>query len=163
MTLIDEEIAASGAAYTLTNATADDVPALVALLKDDPIGAQRERDDLESYLRAFEAIAGDAAHTLVAVRDCDGTVVATLQLTLLPGLARGGATRMQVEGVRVASSLRGQGLGTALMEWAISHARRVGADVVQLTSDQERLEAHAFYQRMGFVPSHVGFKLVLDA
>ena len=161
MTHMDAELTADGAVFRVTTATADDVPRIVELLRDDPIGAQREGEDLAPYLRAFAAIDRDPAHTLVAVRDGQDRVVASLQLTLLPGLSRGGATRMQVEGVRVASSLRGSGLGTALMEWVVTHAQRMGADLVQLTTDQERLEAQAFYQRIGFTPSHLGMKLSL--
>lgn len=160
MTEVLGEITA-GAVFRVTRARAADVPRLVELLKDDPIGSQREGDDPAPYERAFAAIDADRAHCLVAVRDDADRVVATLQLTMLPGLARGGATRLQVEGVRVDGSLRGSGLGTALMEWVVAHARRQGADLVQLTTDQERLEAQAFYQSIGFSPSHLGMKLSL--
>ena len=84
-----------------------------------------------------------------------------MQLTLIPGLARGGATRMQVEAVRVAESVRGHGLGSAMMRWAIEDARARGAALVQLTSDSRREDAHRFYDRLGFAASHVGLKLFL--
>lgn len=91
----------------------EDVPAIVRLLADDPLGAQREDlGDLTAYLSAFERIDADPAHELVVLDD-DGTVVGTLQLTLLPGLSRRGVTRAQVEGVRVASTHRGRRLGFA--------------------------------------------------
>ena len=89
------------------------------------------------------------------------TVVATLQLTVIPGLARMGATRLLVEAVRVDERLRGNGLGSAMMEWAIAEGRRRGAALVQLTSDRSRDAAHRFYERLGFTASHVGFKLML--
>ncbi len=114
------------------------------------------------YLAAFRAIDVDPAHLLCVVDSPEGSVVGTMQLTLLPGLARGGATRMQVEAVRVDESLRGKGLGSAMMRWAIGEARRRGATLVQLTSDNSRLDAHRFYVRLGFVQSHAGFKLLLD-
>ena len=84
-----------------------------------------------------------------------------MQLTLIPGLARGGAARMQVEAVRVRDSARGHGLGSAMMHWAIQEARSRGAALVQLTSDTRREDAHRFYERLGFTASHVGFKLFL--
>lgn len=96
---------------------------------------------------------------MVAVRD--ETIVGTLQLTLIPGLSRRGATRAQIEAVRVAGGERGSGLGTALLEWAIEESRRLGADLVQLTSDAGRVEAHRFYEQLGFTPTHLGFKLEL--
>jgi ribosomal protein S18 acetylase RimI-like enzyme len=146
----------------IRRATAEDVPAIVALLADDELGARRESpDDLAPYLRAFEAV--DAAgHELLAVAERDGEVVGTLQLTVLRGLSRAGATRAQVEGVRVASSARGQGLGEELMRWAIEEARARDCVVVQFTSDKTRVDAHRFYRRLGFAQSHEGFKLALS-
>lgn len=142
-------------------ATREDVPAMIALLTDDPLGATREtRGDEAAYLKAFEAIDVDPAHELVVLED-DGEVIGTLQLTLLPGLSRGGALRAQIEAVRITSSRRGQGLGEGLFQWAIDESRRRGAVLVQLTTDASREGARRFYERLGFVPSHVGMKLLL--
>ena len=99
-------------------ATREDVPAIVALLVDDPLGATREAEgEHAAYLTAFERIDADPAHELVVLED-DGEVIGTLQLTLLPGLSRGGALRAQIEAVRIASGRRGQGLGEGLFQWA---------------------------------------------
>ncbi|WP_330282862.1 GNAT family N-acetyltransferase [Streptomyces sp. NBC_00588] len=142
-------------------ATADDLPAIVAMLADDPLGAQRESpDDLTPYLTAWERLVSDPnQHVVVAVRE--GRVVGTLQLTVIPGLSRRGATRSIIEGVRVHADERGSGLGTRFMEWAIDESRRQGCQLVQLTSDASRTDAHRFYERLGFTASHVGFKLQL--
>ncbi|OZC79401.1 GNAT family N-acetyltransferase [Rhodococcus sp. 06-462-5] len=86
-------------------------------------------------------------------------VVGTLQLTVIPGLARGGALRAQIEAVRVDARWRGRGLGGALIGWAIAEAERRGCALVQLTSDVSRTDAHRFYTRLGFVDSHVGYKM----
>lgn len=88
-------------------------------------------------------------------------VVATLQLSLIPSLARRGALRAQVEGVRVSSALRGRGIGAKLMRWAVEEARERECDLVQLTSDRRRPAAHRFYERLGFQRTHAGFKLDL--
>ena len=142
-------------------ATTDDVSAIVALLADDPLGAQRESpDNLTPYLAALERLTSDPnQHLVVAVRE--GRIVGTLQLTVIPGLSRRGATRSVVEGVRVHADERGSGLGTRLMEWAIEESRRQDCRLVQLTSDNTRTDAHRFYERLGFTASHVGFKLQL--
>ncbi|WP_076259651.1 GNAT family N-acetyltransferase [Intrasporangium flavum] len=138
-----------------------DVPAIVGLLADDVLGAARETpEDLTPYEAAFDRVAADRGQHLV-VAERDGRVVGTLQLTVQPGLSRQGATRTIVEGVRVASSERGSGLGTQLVEWAVEESRRLGCTLVQLTSDATRLDAHRFYERLGFEKSHVGFKKVL--
>ena len=148
----------------LRRAVAADLPELVALLAADQLGASRDgvRDeaDLTAYERAFRTIDADPAHLLLAAERA-GTVVATMQLSFLPGLARRGALRAQIEAVRVADSTRGSGLGGAMMRWAIDEARRRGCALVQLTSDKTRTDAHRFYERLGFVASHEGMKLKL--
>ncbi|MEV5104283.1 GNAT family N-acetyltransferase [Streptomyces massasporeus] len=142
-------------------AVADDVPAIVAMLADDPLGAQRESpDDLAPYLSALERLSADPNQRLV-VAFREGRVVGTLQLTIAPGLSRRGATRSIVEGVRIHADERGSGLGTELIEWAIEESRGQGCQLVQLTSDKTRTDAHRFYERLGFTASHTGFKLQL--
>jgi GNAT superfamily N-acetyltransferase len=143
-------------------ATADDVPAIIAMLVDDKLGSTRETpDDMAPYLDAFREIDEDPRqHQIVVERD--GRLVGTLQLTVIPGLSQQGMTRALVEAVRIDKSERGKGLGTALMHWVIQEARRLGCRQVQLTSNNARPDAHRFYERLGFTPSHVGFKLKLD-
>ncbi|WP_329253635.1 GNAT family N-acetyltransferase [Streptomyces sp. NBC_01478] len=142
-------------------AVTKDVPTIVGMLADDPLGAQRESpDDLTPYLAALDRLTVDPnQHLVVAVRE--GRVVGTLQLTVIPGLSRKGATRSIIEAVRVHADERGSGLGTQLIEWAIAESRRQGCQLVQLTSDVTRTDAHRFYERLGFTASHVGFKLPL--
>lgn len=147
--------------FSVEPATRDDVPAIVALLSDDVLGAGREPSDLAPYLTAFDAADADRAHPLVAARDEAGAVVATMQLTLLPGLARSATTRLQIEAVRTASSTRGLGLGAALFEWAHHWGAERGAGLAQLTTDRSRTDAHRFYDRLGYSPSHIGYKLTL--
>ncbi|MFI8874902.1 GNAT family N-acetyltransferase [Streptomyces sp. NPDC055243] len=142
-------------------AVADDIPAIVEMLADDPLGSTRESpDDLTPYLTAYERLAADPnQHLVVAVRE--GRVVGTLQLTIVPGLSRKGATRSIIEGVRVHADARGSGLGTRFIEWAVDESRRQDCQLVQLTSDGTRTDARRFYERLGFTASHVGFKLQL--
>ncbi|WP_181777232.1 GNAT family N-acetyltransferase [Amycolatopsis pittospori] len=137
----------------------EDVEAIVGMLADDQIGSTRDSaDDLTPYLQAFEDIDADPAQLLVVADDA-GEAVGTLQLTIIPGLARKGALRGQIEAVRVRASHRGSGLGGELMAWAIDESRRRGCALVQLTSDVKRVDAHRFYERLGFEASHTGFKL----
>ncbi|MEU5899820.1 MULTISPECIES: GNAT family N-acetyltransferase [Streptomyces] len=142
-------------------AVAADLPAIVGMLADDPLGATRESpDDLTPYVTAFERLDGDPNQHLV-VAEREGRVVGTLQLTIVPGLSRKGATRSIIEGVRVHADERGSGLGTRFIEWAIAESRRQNCQLVQLTSDVTRTDAHRFYERLGFQASHVGFKMPL--
>jgi GNAT superfamily N-acetyltransferase len=147
--------------FEIRAATVDDLPSIVGMLADDPLGAQRESpDDLGPYLAALERIDADSnQYLIVAARE--GRVLGTLQLTIVPGLSRRGATRSIIEGVRIHADERGSGLGTLIIEWAIDTSRRRGCQLVQLTSDNSRTDAHRFYERLGFAASHVGFKMPL--
>ena len=151
------------ATITIRRASLDDLPAIIGMLADDPIGATREivstpPDD--AYLRAFADIDGDPFNELVVAEDA-GAVVGCLQLTLIPGMARTGMPRAQIEAVRVALSHRDRGLGRHLFRWAIERARERGAGLVQLTTDKARPDAHRFYRSLGFAASHEGMKLML--
>lgn len=157
----EAEVLVGGRRYRIERAVEDDLPALVALIGDDPVGGPRESDELAPYAAAYARIDGDPAHLLVAVRDETEAVVGTMQLTLMPSLARGGVLRLQIEAVHVARSVQGRGLGSAMMRWALSYGREHGAGLAQLTSDKRRADAHRFYERLGFVATHEGMKLPL--
>ena len=148
-----------GGVVDIRRATAEDVPAIVTMLADDPLGARRERPGDPSYAEAFKEIDADPRQLLVVAADGDD-VVGTMQLTFIPGLSRLGSTRALIEAVRVRSDQRGNGLGAQLIRWAVETARTQGAAMVQLTTDASRKDAHRFYERLGFVASHVGMKLI---
>ncbi|WP_019925812.1 GNAT family N-acetyltransferase [Nocardia sp. BMG111209] len=147
--------------YRVQRAERTDVPALVELLSDDEIGRTREGFDIARYEEAYDAVTRDPSHYLAVVRDEADRIVGTMQLTIIPGLSRGGATRLQIEGVRVAAAERSRGIGTAMLEWAHDHGRHRGATLAQVTTDRARERAHAFYARLGYDNSHVGLKRAL--
>lgn len=144
-------------------AVPDDVPAIVALLADDVLGAARERlDDPAPYAAAFAAVDADPNQLLVVgCSEPGGAVVATVQVSFVPSLTRGGAWRAQLEGVRVASAVRGEGVGRSLVGWCLERAAERDCRLVQLTTDRERPEALRFYESLGFVATHHGLKLEL--
>lgn len=146
----------------LRRATADDLSAILDLLVDDPVSVARgdslREEDRPIYERAFAAVDASPAQQLLVVTSMKGDILGTMQLTVIPGLARVGATRLQIEAVRVRTDQRGQGIGAAMIRWAIDRASELGAQVIQLTSDAARVDAHRFYERLGFTASHVGFK-----
>ena len=144
-------------------ATRTDVPVIVRMLADDELGAQRERYETplpQAYYTAFEVIKADPNQELI-VAELDGEVVGTLQLTTLPSLSYQGRMRAQVESVRVLEQFRGRAIGARMMEWAIERARQRGCHLMQLTSHQSRIDAHRFYERLGFTKSHIGMKINL--
>ena len=116
-----------------------DLPAIIEMLADDPLGAKRESVTAPldaAYSRAFDAIDRDP-NQLLAVATIGEEIVGTLQLAFLPGLSRKGAWRGQVEAVRIASSRRGEGLGKQFFAWAIDECRSRGCRFVQLTTDSK--------------------------
>jgi len=140
-----------------------DLPRIVRLLADDPLGARRERYETPlpgSYLAAFEAIDRDPNNEVVVACRA-GTVVGVLQITFIPGLTYQGGWRALIEGVRVDAGARSSGLGKAMIEWAMQRARERECHLVQLTTDKSRPDAKKFYEALGFVASHEGMKLHL--
>jgi GNAT superfamily N-acetyltransferase len=139
----------------IRKATRADVPAIVALYADDMLGRARETPDaLDPYYAAFDALSGE-----VFVGERDGRIIGTLQLTIIQQLSYRGSKVAEIEAVRVATDLRGGGLGAELIRFGVERARAAGCVRVQLTSNKERVDAHRFYERLGFRRSHEGFKL----
>ncbi len=144
-------------------AVAADIPAIVGLLADDFLGADRETDpDDPAYRGAFDDLAADPRQLLTVLTRGEA-VLGTMQLTVVPGLAHRGALRVIVESVRVAASERGTGLGSEYLRWALDWSRAAGARLVQLSSSERRVDARRFYERLGFVADHIGMGLDLSS
>ena len=144
-------------------AVSGDLEAIVALLANDPLGREREQHGPEldpRYRAAFTEIERDP-HQLLGIAEGEGGIVGVLQLSFIPGLTRRGMWRGQIEGVRVAPTERGSGVGRRMLEWAIEECRKRGCGLVQLTSDERRADAHRFYEALGFRATHRGYKLPL--
>lgn len=143
-------------------ATRADIPAIIALLADDMLGQGREGADMAPYLAAFERIEHEPGNQVIVGVDQAGKVQATYQLTCISGLSLSAATRAQVESVRVAAELRGQGVGKAMFADVEARARAANSALIQLTMNAERRESRKFYEALGFTASHIGFKRYLD-
>ncbi|WP_223846295.1 GNAT family N-acetyltransferase [Wenzhouxiangella sp. AB-CW3] len=150
---------------TIRPARASDLSQIVAMLSDDPLGAQRERFETplpSSYHAAFDAIVQDENNELVVAEGEEAAILAVLQITFTPYITHQGGWRATIEGVRVIRDFRGSGVGRDLLSWAINRARERGCQLVQLTTDKQRPEALRFYESLGFVASHEGMKLKLE-
>ena len=151
---------------TMRPATGDDLPEIVRMLADDEKGRVRERywadaPPARCYQEAIEAIEANPDNLLI-VAETGGNIVGTFQLIYIPSISFQGGVRAQIESVRVDKSLRGAGIGTQMMEWAVEQARARGCHLVQLTTHRDRDDAHRFYERLGFAKTHVGMKLSLS-
>ena len=144
----------------IRKATKEDVPTILALLIDDDLGKLHEDGDLGVYENAFQAISRDA-NQILAVAVLNSKIAGCLQITFIPGLSHKGMWRAQIEGVRIARSLRGHGLGTDMIEWAIAQCKEKGCGLMQLLADKSRTEAHRFYESQGFKTNHQGFRLYM--
>lgn len=141
------------------DATLDDVPRIVALLqqlsRDHEV---READPHDAaYRDAFAKIAADRAQRLLVV-ERDDVVLATAALRITPNLSHQGRSVAHVESVVVDEAARGRGIGALLMREIEKLARDAGCFRIELTSNRARLDAHRFYEQLGYAPSHVGFK-----
>jgi GNAT superfamily N-acetyltransferase len=128
------------------------------MLERDRVSQPPPPTTADQELSTFDEITSHPGNELI-VATLAGEIVATLQLTFIPGLTYG--WRAQVESVRVREGLRNQRIGTQLMEWVIQRARDRRCQLVQLTTNRARTDAQRFYVRLGFKPSHVGMKLYL--
>ncbi len=147
---------------TYRQATIDDLPFIIGQVVEDsvtPLDEDVTAAD-QHYAAAFNTIAADPNHEIWIVGE-DGAPVASFQLSFIPGLMRRGGWRGMIEGVHVVPSRRGRGIGATMMRWAVQRCRNRGCVLVQLTSNKQRKDAHRFYERLGFVASHEGFKLLL--
>ena len=141
----------------------DDVPALAAMFAADDIGGHGDTADLSAlpdYLAAFHAITASPNETLY-VAELDGEVIGTFQTALLTKLVGRGALSMVIEAVQTRGDMRGRGIGAIMIGQCIEDARRLGVKTVQLTSNMARLDAHRFYERLGFEKRHFGFSMKL--
>jgi ribosomal protein S18 acetylase RimI-like enzyme len=148
---------------TYRDVTPADLPFIAELGEADTIAAARDpaRPGIHEEQQAgLAAIIADPNHRLLLV-ERDGAPVGSFRLSFIPGVSRQGAWRGQIESVRVAEHMRGQGIGEEMMHWALARCQEKGCGVVQLTSDKQRDAAHRFYKRLGFKPTHTGFKLKL--
>ena len=144
-------------------AAVGDLSDVIRMLADDFLGQQRERLEEplpECYVRAFREIEEDPNNELI-VAELNGEIIGTLQLTFTPSLSHQGSKRCTVESVRVDGKFRGQGFGREMMRWAVERATEKGCASMQLTTHNDRSDAHRFYESIGFSSTHTGMKLKL--
>jgi len=147
----------------IRTATQADLPDIVRLLSEDEFCNGRENYRLplpDCYTSAFAAVTA-SPDVILLVAENELGVVGCLQGTFTPGISQRGATRATLEAVMVDRRCKNQGIGAKLVQTAITHARARHCRFVQLTSNKGRIDAHRFYERLGFQKSHEGMKLAL--
>lgn len=146
----------------IRSAGSDDVERLVELLEyGSLIDRKEDSSNLDVYLSALVQIQETSGSDLL-VAELDGEVVGMCQLMVFRHFQCQGGLCAEIESMHVHPAFRSRGIGGQLLSSAVEAARRAGCYRVQLTSNSQRTEAHRFYVRQGFQPSHVGFKRLLD-
>lgn len=154
---------ATDADIMIREAREDDLAALIAMFASDALGGHGDTTAPEAfadYARAFAAIEASSDQTLY-VAERGGEAVGTFQTMVTTSLTGRGSSSMIIEAVQTREDMRGQGIGALMIEFAVAEAKRRGVRLVQLTSNAKRTDAHRFYERLGFKPSHLGFKMAL--
>ncbi|QGH37016.1 GNAT family N-acetyltransferase [Gracilibacillus salitolerans] len=141
----------------------NDVGEIVKMLANDRLGKTRENYTHplpKQYIKAFEAIQSDTNNELI-VAVLEGHIIGVLQITFTPYITHQGGWRATIEGVRTDESVRGKGIGSKMITWAIERAKTRNCHLVQLTTDKTRTDALRFYEKLGFQATHEGLKLKL--
>ena len=140
-----------------------DLPHLVAMFAADDVGGHGdtvEEAAMPDYLAAFHAIEASPNERLY-VAELDGEVVGTFQTVILTKLVGRGAVTMKIEAVQTRADMRGRGIGAIMIRYCIEDAGQRGVKTIELGSNMARLDAHRFYERLGFDKRHFGFSMKL--
>lgn len=132
----------------IRQATEDDLPRVLALY------AQPEIDDgdilpLPEAAAIFRRFADYPDYRLFVAED-GGAIVGSFALLVMDNLGHLGARSAVIEDVVVDPACQGQGIGKAMMAFALEQARSQGCYKASLSSDRKREAAHAFYEKLGF-------------
>ena len=132
----------------IRRATPEDLTRLLELYELLDVGDAPELAPGEAR-RIFDALAEMPGHEIY-VAESEKGVVGTFALIFIGGLAHGARDSGLVEDVVVASDARGQGIGKAMMRFAMRRCAERRCYKLALSSHRCREQAHRFYEALGF-------------
>ena len=138
-----------------------DLPDVLRLL------SQPDMDDgkvltLAEAERLFDRMARYPDYRLyVAIRD--DRIVGAFALLIMDNLGHRGAHSGVIEDVVVDPQCQGQGIGRAMMQYALRLCAEKGCYKLALSSNLTRERAHAFYESLGFERHGYSFRVMIDA
>ena len=127
----------------LRSATEADAKHVESLLAE--LGYPSKEADVRHRLR--RSLDSDTSCFLVAQQASE--VIGLVSAELVPYFPNG-STICRVTGLVVSTHHRGQGVGEKLVTGAADFARERHCSGIEITSAEHRLDAHRFYQRLGF-------------
>lgn len=131
-----------------------DVPALCALLAE-LFAQEAEFDpDVQTQARGLQRIIEDPVVGTVLLARRGDAVLGMVNLLYTVSTALGARVAL-LEDMVVSRAARGNGIGSALIDAAITHARRAGCKRVTLLTDPDNDAAQRFYARHGFAHSNM--------
>ena len=144
----------------IRQAAEEDIPRILELYRQlafSPPPSGVIQPTVEEYRNVFSKMSNTPGYRLLVAEE-DGSIVGTLVVAVLPGMAHGTSPFAVVEYVVVDENHRKKGIGKLLMDYAMDYARDAGCYKIMLTSDNRRTEAHEFYHSLGFEASAHGFR-----
>jgi GNAT superfamily N-acetyltransferase len=122
----------------------------------DVVDAARMREVLSEMTRYPEFRAYLAC-------DRDGAPVGTFSLMVFCSPSHQGTWQALLDAVVVRRSRRGRGVGEAMLRQALKLAADAGCYKLTLSSNLKRMDAHRFYERLGFSRHGISFSIPLAA
>lgn len=132
-------------------AVLSDVEDLAGLMNQ--LGHPTDRDEMAQRMAVI--LSDHSYHTLVA--ECGAKVVGMIGLVKSHFYEENG-DYVRIAALVVDESHRGQGTGQMLVQAGEKWALDAGANSVMLNSNRKRLDAHRFYERLGYEAGHLGFR-----
>lgn len=139
----------------IRQATSADADAIVETLAE----AARWVEELDGTIMWVEGeleqgrVRAEADAALFVVGEVDGRVVGAIRFQLEDRLFwpdLDAADSAFVHRLAVRRAFAGQGISTALLEWAVDRARTLGKRYLRLDCDADRSRLRALYERFGF-------------
>jgi GNAT superfamily N-acetyltransferase len=142
----------------IREAAQKDLPEVLELLK----GMDDESEmDMDEALQIWDSIKKYPYYKIIVVED-ECRIIGTYSLIIIDNLGHRGAGLAVVESVIVEKSCRGKGVGKLMMNHAMELAKAERCYKLMLSSNKKRIEAHKFYQRLGFNQHGISFAIEVE-
>ncbi|MFH1080867.1 MAG: GNAT family N-acetyltransferase [Pseudomonadota bacterium] len=92
----------------------------------------------------------------------EGAVIGTFALLVMDNMGHMGKPSAVLEDVVVAGKWRGRGIGGQMVCYAMARSREKGCYKLSLSSNENREDAHRFYEKIGFKRHGYSYAMFLE-